>query len=74
MATPGPATTLIDTARALRPRILAARERIEVGRRLPDDLALELARAGFFRVFSSIRGLWRWPVGCSSDSARTSPR
>lgn len=51
MATPGPATTLIDTARAFRPRILAARERIEVGRRLPEDLARELARAGFFRVF-----------------------
>ena len=29
MATAGPATTLLDAARALRPRILAGRERIE---------------------------------------------
>ena len=42
---------LLETARAFRPRILAAREQIEAGRRLPEDLARELARAGFFRMF-----------------------
>src|SRR5215469_6925972 len=42
---------LLETARALRPRILAERERIENGRRLPHDLAQELAAAGFFRIF-----------------------
>jgi alkylation response protein AidB-like acyl-CoA dehydrogenase len=42
---------LLEVARALRPRIVAARERIEAGRRLPEDLARELARAGFFRIF-----------------------
>ena len=45
------ATKLIDAAKALRPRILADRERIEAGRRLPEDLTRELARAGFFRIF-----------------------
>ena len=42
---------LVETATALRPRILAERDRIEAARRLPDDLAQELARAGFFRIF-----------------------
>jgi indole-3-acetate monooxygenase len=41
---------LLEEARALRPRIIAERERIEAGRRLPDDLARDLARAGFFRM------------------------
>jgi len=45
------ATKLMDAAKALRPRILADRERIEAGRRLPEDLARELARAGFFRIY-----------------------
>jgi alkylation response protein AidB-like acyl-CoA dehydrogenase len=44
-------TELVETARALRPRIVAERDRIEAGRRLPDDLARELATAGFFRIF-----------------------
>ena len=43
-------TPLIETARAFRPRLLAGRERIEAERRLPDDLATELAEAGFFRI------------------------
>ena len=51
MASDDGANTLLDTARAFRPRILAAREQIESGRRLPEDLARELARAGFFRMF-----------------------
>ena len=44
-------TTLLEAANDLRPRILAERERIEAGRRLPDDLVRQLARAGFFRIF-----------------------
>jgi indole-3-acetate monooxygenase len=44
-------TELLEIARSFRPRILAERERIEAGRRLPDDLAHDLARAGFFRIF-----------------------
>jgi indole-3-acetate monooxygenase len=42
---------LLETARALRPRILAERDRIEAARRLPQELARELARAGFFRIY-----------------------
>jgi indole-3-acetate monooxygenase len=41
----------MEAAKAFRPRILAERERIEAGRRLPEDLALALAHAGFFRIF-----------------------
>jgi indole-3-acetate monooxygenase len=43
-------TALLDTARAFRPRIIAQRERIGASRRLPEDLARELAEAGFFRI------------------------
>ena len=42
---------LVAAARALGPRILAERDRIEAGRRLPEELARELARQGFFRIF-----------------------
>jgi len=42
--------TLADDAREFRPRILAERDRIEAGRRLPEDLTRDLARAGFFRM------------------------
>jgi indole-3-acetate monooxygenase len=45
------ATKLMEAAKALRPRILAERERIEAGRRLPEDLTRELSRAGFFRIY-----------------------
>jgi alkylation response protein AidB-like acyl-CoA dehydrogenase len=51
MVNAGEGPNLMEAARAVRPRILAQRERIEAGRRLPDDLVRELARAGFFRVF-----------------------
>ncbi|HLZ69749.1 MAG TPA: acyl-CoA dehydrogenase family protein [Dehalococcoidia bacterium] len=43
-------TPLLATARAFRPRLLAERDRIETERRLPDDLAADLAAAGFFRI------------------------
>jgi indole-3-acetate monooxygenase len=48
IATSGP---LLEVARSLRARILAERDRIEASRRLPDDIARELAHAGFFRIF-----------------------
>ena len=51
MATSNAATKTIEAARAFRPRILAERDRIEAGRRLPEGLVGELARAGFFRIF-----------------------
>src|SRR5438046_10434107 len=41
---------LLEAARAFRPRIIADRDPIEASRRIPDDLADELARAGFFRL------------------------
>jgi hypothetical protein len=51
MATDGAAVTLLHVARTFRPRILAERDHIEAGRRLPENLTRELARAGFFRIF-----------------------
>ena len=51
MPDPTAGAPLLETARAFRPRILAERERIENCRRLPHDLAQELAAAGFFRIF-----------------------
>jgi indole-3-acetate monooxygenase len=51
MVNDGEPTKLVEAAKALRPRILAERERIEAGRRLPEELVLELAHAGFFRIF-----------------------
>lgn len=50
MASATAATTLLDAARELRPRILAQREQIEAGRRVPEGLAQALASAGFFRA------------------------
>jgi alkylation response protein AidB-like acyl-CoA dehydrogenase len=47
----GSGAALLAAARAFRPRILAARDRIETSRRLPEDVAQELAGAGFFRIF-----------------------
>ena len=51
MANDGAASNLLEVARTFRPRILAEREHIEAGRRLPVDLTQELAGAGFFRIF-----------------------
>jgi alkylation response protein AidB-like acyl-CoA dehydrogenase len=42
---------LLAVARALGPRSVAERAHIEVGRRLPEELARKLARQGFFRIF-----------------------
>jgi alkylation response protein AidB-like acyl-CoA dehydrogenase len=41
---------LLEVAREFRPRILAQRNHIEADRRIPEDLARDLARAGFFRI------------------------
>lgn len=64
MSTRGTATNLLEAARAFRPRILAERERIEAGRRLPEDLTRDLARAGLFRMFlpAAYGGLELTPV------------
>ena len=42
---------LLEVARRFRPRISAERDHIEASRRLPEDLARDLAHAGFFRIF-----------------------
>jgi indole-3-acetate monooxygenase len=42
---------LLTAAQDFRARIVSQRDTIETSRRLPEDLARELARAGFFRVF-----------------------
>src|SRR5262245_36639014 len=65
MANGRTSTAILEAARALRPRLLAEREHLEAGRRLSDELAQELARAGFFRIFlpapmaAWISPLWR---------------
>lgn len=42
--------TLLAAARHFKPRIIAQRDAIETSRRLPEDLARDLARGGFFRI------------------------
>jgi alkylation response protein AidB-like acyl-CoA dehydrogenase len=42
---------LLGIARELRARIVSQRDAIEESRRLPEELARELARAGLFRIF-----------------------
>src|SRR5713226_1206039 len=61
----GKGAALLETARTLRPRILEQRDVIEASRRLPEDLARELARAGFFRIFlpEAYGGLDLAPMG-----------
>jgi alkylation response protein AidB-like acyl-CoA dehydrogenase len=44
-------TKVLAAARDFRPRIIAQRDAIETSRRVPEDLARELALAGFFRIF-----------------------
>ena len=41
---------LLAAARDFQPRIIAQRDVIETSRRVPEDLARDLARAGFFRI------------------------
>ena len=67
MVNSGAETKLMEAARAFRPRILAERERIEAGRRLPEDLVRELAHAGFFRIFlpAAYGGLDLTPMAAS---------
>lgn len=47
----GTSSALLDVARSWRPRLLAERDRIEALRRLPEELAHDLAEAGFFGIF-----------------------
>jgi alkylation response protein AidB-like acyl-CoA dehydrogenase len=42
---------LLSVAKGLRAHIISRRDAIEASRRLPEELASELARAGFFRIF-----------------------
>src|SRR6202049_5173597 len=42
---------VLDLARTFQPRIIAQRDVIATSRRLPEDLARDLASAGFFRIF-----------------------
>jgi indole-3-acetate monooxygenase len=51
MSDGGNGPELLKIARVFQPRILKERELIEAGRRIPKDLADDLARAGFFRIF-----------------------
>jgi len=44
-------TDLVAAAQDFRERIFSQRDAIETSRRLPVDLARDLARAGFFRIF-----------------------
>lgn len=51
MVLPEGTTALLRAARDLRPRLLASRDRVEAARRIPADLAAELAAEGFFRLW-----------------------
>jgi len=47
----GSGTALLEAARTFRSRILAERDHIEAARRVPEDIARDLAHAGFFRIY-----------------------
>jgi alkylation response protein AidB-like acyl-CoA dehydrogenase len=51
MSDGGNGPELLKIANAFRSRILKERDHIEAGRRIPKDLASDLAGAGFFRIF-----------------------
>src|SRR5262245_50967307 len=51
MADADSGTDLIAEAQALGARIVSQRDAIETSRRLPQDLARDMARRGFFRIF-----------------------
>jgi indole-3-acetate monooxygenase len=61
---------LLEVARSFWPRILAERDHIEATRRLPEDLARDLAQAGFFRIFlpETYGGLDLTPMGAMGFS------
>src|SRR5947208_10534812 len=44
-------SALLEVTRGLRPRITGERDRIEAARRIPDEMAQDLAGSGFFRIF-----------------------
>ena len=44
-------TDILEIANTFRSRITEMRDRIESGRRVPEDIARELAQAGFFRLY-----------------------
>src|ERR1700687_6336426 len=44
-------SALLEVAHAFRPRLIAERDHIEAARRIPEDIAQDLAGAGFFRIF-----------------------
>src|SRR6266404_1706795 len=46
----GTGAALLEAAKTFRSRILAERDHIEAARRIPEDLAQDLAHAGFFRI------------------------
>jgi alkylation response protein AidB-like acyl-CoA dehydrogenase len=55
---------MADIARSFGPRIASVREQIEAERRIPDDLAKDLAQAGLFRIAlpAAYGGLDRTPM------------
>src|SRR6266404_8641540 len=46
----GTGAALLEAAKTFRSRILAERDHIEAARRIPEDMARDLAHAGFFRI------------------------
>src|SRR6266536_628816 len=64
MAADSVETSLADIARSFEARIAGIRDQIEAERRLPDDLAKDLARAGLFRIAlpAAYGGLDRTPM------------
>ena len=60
------ATSPLDIARALAPKIRARADEIEAGRQLPYDLVLDIAHAGLFKV-----GLSRDEGGLGADIMTT---
>src|SRR5438067_423165 len=65
---------LLEAARRFRPRIIAERDRIEADRRIPEELAQELARAGFFRLLlpEAARAIHADPDVITANSTRSS--
>jgi alkylation response protein AidB-like acyl-CoA dehydrogenase len=63
---------LLAAAGDFRARIVSERDCIEASQRLPEDLARELARAGFFRIFlpAAYGGLDTAPVDGIASSLR----